>query len=189
MRGGPVKLESLEDLRELAQQFMAAHKSNDLDTQRQILGLIISDEQDCYQRKLKLLAELKTLGQEVRAARGEAERIARLVALFKFSAELRGIGYDELDDQETGKEATRAIFDATQQLKSIVPSGLAALTELLTDPSVCVRCYAAIHLLKVIPDKAISVLNEVEEVGRGTMAAVSAGFALRGYQREMARQP
>jgi hypothetical protein len=189
MRGVPLKLESFEDLHELAQRFTAARQNNDVDTQREILRLIISDEQECYQRKLKFLAELKTLGQEVRAAKGEAELIARLIELFRFSARLRGISYDELDDQETGKKATQATFDAAQQLKSIVPAGLVALTELLADPSVCVRCAAAIHVLKVIPDKAIPVLNEVEEAGRGTIAAVSAGFALRGYQREMARQP
>jgi hypothetical protein len=74
------------------------------------------------------------LTQEVRAAK-ETNREARLIALFKFSANLRAIGYDELADKETGGKATQATFDAAQKLKSIVPAGIAALTELFIDPS------------------------------------------------------
>lgn len=184
MRGGPFKLESLEDLHELAQRFLAANRDNDTETRREILHLIIENEQEAYRRKIQLLAELKTLKKEVRGAKSEADRVARLIALFKFSADLRAIGYDELADKETGDKATVTSFDTAQQLQAIGVAGIAALTELLTDPSIYVRCSAAIHLLRVIPEQAVPVLKSVREEGRGTGAAVSAGLALSNFERK-----
>jgi len=185
MRRGPLKIESLEALREIAQRFIKAHEDNDLETQRDILCGLIENEQEAYQRKLKLLAELKTLMQEARATKDIAERISRLVEAFRFSCDLRAIGYEELADQETGDKAQAGTFKLYDQLKAAGPEGHAALVKLLDDPSRDVRSSVAVLLLRQMPERAIPVIEEIERTERGSDASISAGFALRCYQREL----
>ena len=182
------KLDTLEDLHNLVQRFQAAEKDNDVETQQEIMKLLIRNEQEAYQRKLRLLAELKTLKQEARASEDETRRVKRLIALFKFCAELRRIGHDELADRETGDKATGAALKASEALKSIGPTGTSALAELLDDASVSVRCSAAIHLLRLFPDKAVPVLMKIEKEAIGTSVAVSAGFALSYHKWDLERE-
>lgn len=188
MRGGPINVESLAALQEVLQRFIQAHQRNDVETQRYILQQLIQREKDSYQRKLRLLAELKTLIQEARAGKDAGDRIARLIAAFKFAAELRAVGYQELDDKETGDTAQKAKFDLYNQLKSI-PEGRAELIKLLDDPNVNVRSSVAVLLLRQMPGRAIPVIEEIERTARGTDASFSAGFALRRYRSEIEPKP
>jgi hypothetical protein len=128
---------------------------------------LVKREQNAYEYKLKLLAELKTLLQETKAARGTKQRIARLITAFKFAAELRAIGCGDLDDQETGVKAQDAIFDLYDQLKAIAPEGMAALVELLDDPSVPVRASVSVLLLRQMPERAIPIIEEIERTWHG----------------------
>jgi hypothetical protein len=188
MRGGPIGIESLEDLHEIAQQFIQAHKDNDIEAQQGILRQLIENEQQVYQRKLRLLAELKTLKQEARAATSTSERVGRLVQAFKFSCNLRGIGYEELDDQETGHEAQRATFELYDQLKAVGPDGQSALVRLLDDPSRDVRASLAVLLLRQMPERAIPVIEEIRRTAPGSDASISAGFALNQYRWDNGQQ-
>ena len=77
----PIKIESLEALREMAQRFMATHQENDVATQREILRELIEDEQDCYQRKLRLLAELKTFMQAARLIMIRSEHLLKIISI------------------------------------------------------------------------------------------------------------
>lgn len=188
MRRGPLKIESLDALREIAQRFLKAHEDNDLETQRDILRGLIENEQEAYQRKLMLLAELKTLMQEARATKDIDQRISRLAEAFRFSCDLRAIGYEELADQETGDKAQAATFKLYDQLKAAGPEGHAALIKLLDDPSRDVRSSVAVLLLRQIPERAIPVIEEIERTAPGTDASISAGFALSCYRWELERE-
>jgi hypothetical protein len=184
----PIKIESLEALREMAQRFMATHQENDVATQREILRELIEDEQDCYQRKLRLLAELKTFMQAARTADGTQERVGRLIEAFRFSCNLRAIGYEELADQDTGNKAQEATFSLYDQLKAIIPDGATALVKLLEDPSPNVRSSIAVLLLREMPERAIPVIEEIERTSPASDASISAGFALSRYRSKMERQ-
>jgi hypothetical protein len=184
MSGGPINVGSLEALQGVLQRFIKAHQGNDIETQRDILQRLVEREQTAYQRKLKLLAELKTVIQETRAAQGTEERVTRLIAAFRFSCDLRAIGYEQLDDKETGDTAQDATSDLYHQLKAIIPEGPTALIDLLDDPSPNVRSSAAALLLDTIPDRATQVIEELQQTACGTDASISARFALRMYRAE-----
>jgi HEAT repeat protein len=188
MRGGPIKVDSLEELQEIAQRFIKAHEHNDIETQHEILRQLIENEQEAYQRKLRLLAELKTLMQEARAVKGTPEHIPRLVSALRFCCDLRAIGYEELADQETGDKAQEATFKLYDQLNATGPEGHAALVKLLDDPSRDVRSSVAVLLLRELPERAIPVIEEIERTAPASDASISAGFALSSYRWELERE-
>jgi len=188
MNDRPISVESLETLQGVLQRFIKAYQDNDVETQRNILRQLVEREQASYQRKLKLLAELKTIIHETRAARGIEERVMRLIAAFKFSCDLRAIGYEQLDDKETGDAAQGATSDLYDQLKAIIPEGPAAVIDLLDDPSPNVRSSAAALLLDTIPERATQVIEELQRTARGTDASISARFALRMFRAEAERR-
>src|SRR5215470_8266112 len=110
---------SLQATHAALEQLLKAHEEGDDATVRHILWEFIEREQIDYQRKLKYMAEMKTLKQEVRAARGTAERVTRLVALFRFAAPLMQIGFYDLCDKETEETAVRTTHDTAEALKAI----------------------------------------------------------------------
>ena len=184
MRGGPIKFDTLGELRALIQRYLEAHDNNDVETQRAVLGALIEDEREAYKRKLELLAKLKILMERTRTAGQTRQRVSHLIEAFKFAANLRSIGYDELDDKETGDKATDAGIETAKALKAINPKGLSALVGLLDDLSVSVRGFAAVQLLDDIPERAIPVIQEVEETARGSAAGFAAHFGLLQYRSE-----
>lgn len=188
MKNKPIDISSLQGMHETIQRLIKAQEEKDFKTQRDILTQLIKYEQDDYQRKLRLLTELKTLTQEADAAKDTEERIRRLIAVFRFSADLREIGYDDLDDKETGDRATDTAIEVCRELKAAVPDGLAALVDLLNDDSINVRSFAAVQLLREVPERAIPVIEEVQRVAPGSDASFSAGFALRRYRSAMERK-
>jgi len=178
MRGRRFNVESLEELQQIAQRFIEAHKDNDVETQRSILRQLAEDEQSIYEEKQRLLAELKTLRQEARIGGSPEERVARLIALFKFSANLKADGHDELDDEETTDTATQVTYDAFEELKSIGPEGLNAVVSLLDDPNPNIRCSAGIMLLPDMPERAVPVLEKLRDEP-GASATQACGRSLR----------
>ena len=188
MRRGPINIESLEGLREIIQRFLKAHEDNDVETQRDILREFIKNAQDGHERKHELLGRLNGVMQQVDAVTSVEERISCLAVAFRFAADLRSIGYEELDDQETGDKATDAAIEAAQKLKAIYPEGSEALVGLLNDPNVSIRGFAAVQLLDEMPKQAIPVIEEIQRTARGTDAALAAGFALSMYRSEIERK-
>jgi hypothetical protein len=179
---------SLKKTQAVLEQFLKAHEEGDVATQHHILMEFIEREQIDYQRKLKYLAELKTLKQEVRAARGTIDRVARLIALFRFAAPLMQIGFYDLCDKETEETAVRSTHDAGTELKAIGPEGMAALVELLRDPSIDVRGSACSLLLEDMPQRVIPVIEEIEREAPGSDANMRTQFSLLYYQTEATRQ-
>lgn len=180
-------IESLSGLHETLKQLIKAHDDGDLETERSILTAFVKREQAAYQRKLKLLAELKTLKQEARAAKEAQRKLARLVTLYKFAADLRAIGEDDLDDQETAKAANQVVHEVSTQLRTMIPEGAAALEALLDDASPNVRAYAGFSLIATLPAKVIPILEEIEHSAGVSSAWFIAHFALIKYRSEHPR--
>jgi hypothetical protein len=178
MQGRRFNVDSLEELQQIAQRFIAAHKDNDVETQRSILRQLVEDEQSIYEEKQRLLAELKTLRQEARIAGRPEERTARLITLFKFAADLKAVGHDELADEETTEAGEQVTKDTFQELKSIGPQGLNAVVNLLDDPNPNIRCSAGLLLMPEMPERAVPVLEELRDQHDASDAAIRALVAL-----------
>jgi hypothetical protein len=116
--------------------------------------------------------------QEVRAAKGSDDRIKRLLGAFRFAAQLKAIGSDELNDRETADNAVEVMRRVARELDEIPPGRRQHLATLLDDPGLAVRAAAAASLLPLIPEQAIPVLEDVHERARGTGPGFTAFWAL-----------
>jgi hypothetical protein len=184
-----IDLKSLHGLNETLKQLLKAHDEGDIETQRSILTAFVKHEQTTYQRKVRLLAELKTLTQEARAARAPKDKISRLVTLYRFAADIRAIGKDELDDQETYLTANRVVQKVSAQFRALGAGGAAAFEGLLDDPSPNVRACAGFSLVAALPEKTIPILEAIERFPGLSCASFTAHFALAKYRSETRKSP
>jgi hypothetical protein len=182
-----IDLKSLHGLSETLKRLIKAHDEGDVETQRSILTEFAKHEQATYQRKLRLLAELKTLKQEVRAARTPEDKISRLVTLYKFAADVRGIGKDRLDDQETYLTANSVVREVSAQFRALGTHGMATFESLLDDPSPNVRACAGFSLVAALPEKTIPILEAIEQSPGLSCASFTAHFALAKYRSEIGK--
>jgi hypothetical protein len=61
--------------------------------------------------------------------------------------------------------------------------GRKALKPLLDDPNPAIRVLAARHLLKIVPETALAVLQDVRRFYRGVEAGMSAARIIWAYER------
>jgi hypothetical protein len=106
--------------------------------------------------------------------------IPQLVEQFKAGAILyhQGLEDEKLAVQKRGQ---KNVFSAIQSLDAIGPEGRNNLIPLLEDPDPGVRVYAAGTLVKVIPERALAVLKEIDDFGT-TRAHMTAYHMLRSHR-------
>ncbi|HEY1799008.1 MAG TPA: hypothetical protein VGG57_23040 [Stellaceae bacterium] len=163
-------------------RLIKAHNEGDLETQRSILRGFVKHEQASYERKVQLLGESKTMKQEMRTVKGPRKRLAHLVALYKFAADVRAIGKDEIDDRETYLTANRMLQQIYPEFTAFGPEGAAAFESPLDDTSPNARACAGFNLIATLPEKAIPVLEEIKRSPGLTCAWLDADFALAKYR-------
>jgi hypothetical protein len=132
--------------------------------------------------KAKGLAALKALLKPAGIATNQ-DGVASLVGGFRFGARLAHALHDELLDT-TGETKVVCLMDAiVHQLGGIDP-GRAVLLPLLADPDAGVRAYAGAYLIKLIPDRVIPILHDIEEKEDANSAHFTAYWALLIWERE-----
>lgn len=173
----------------------------------QALGGLKPDAVDDLEGMRRLMARLSELDREQKAIQAaqtaaltglvddqpranpgaEAERIARLVRAFEFTAELGRIAGDVICDTDIKNQWTDqrsrivAILDAVDpQRQHLVP--------LLEHPLPDVRACAAAYLMKVMPERALSVLRAIHDSYRGFNAGWTAFFVLNMHDVEQAKK-
>ena len=132
--------------------------------------------------KAKGLAALKALLKGGNTAT-QQERVASLVRGIRFGARLSHTLHDELGDTIGENQVVDLMHEAVHQLDRLDP-GRNALLPLLGDPDAGVRAYAGAYLIKLMPDRAIAVLRDVEEKEDANSAHFTAYFALMMWEHE-----
>lgn len=132
--------------------------------------------------KAKGLAALKALLKGGNTAT-EQDRVTSLVGGLRFSARLSHTLHDELGDTTGETKVVGLMHDIVHQLDALDP-GRVALLPLLGDPDAGVRAYAGAYLIRLMPDRAIPVLREVEEKEDANSAHFTAYFARMIWERE-----
>ncbi|HLZ65461.1 MAG TPA: HEAT repeat domain-containing protein [Aliidongia sp.] len=94
----------------------------------------------------------------------DEKSIHQLVEQFKAGAILyhQGLEDEKLAVQRRGQ---KAVLSAIQELDAFGPEGRNNLIPLLDHPDPGVRVYAAGTLVKVIPERALAVLKEIDDFG------------------------
>ncbi len=111
------------------------------------------------------------------------DRVVSLVGGFRFGARLAHTLHDELLDTTGEAKVVDLMDEIVHQLDELDP-GRAALLPLLGDPDAGVRAYAGAYLIKLMPDRAIPVLRDIEEKEDANSAHFTAYFALMFWERE-----
>jgi hypothetical protein len=107
--------------------------------------------------------------------------IRYLIEQFKRAAIVVDFGYID-EDHAMQRAGIRSARQAIMVLDTCGPDARQALVPLLEDPNPAIRVYAAGFLLKVMPERALPVLKEIDEhcMERTTMTAFR---ILRRYER------
>lgn len=110
------------------------------------------------------------------------ERAASLIQGFEFAAKLACTLHDELLDVAGETEVLRLMTAIDGKLASI-GSGRMALTVLLDHPDARVRALAG-ELLRLMPDRVLPILRDIEEKEHGNSAHFTAYNAILYWQHE-----
>jgi hypothetical protein len=111
------------------------------------------------------------------------ERIASLVRGFEFAAKLADTLHDELLDTDGGNKVTALMNNIAGTLDGI-GAGRVSLAILLYSPDARVRASAGAYLIKLMPDRVVPILREIEEGEGGSSAGFHANWALLRWEQE-----
>jgi hypothetical protein len=143
-------------------------------------GVALSRELDeLKSRGLKALTKLL----EDHDSLPQDRQTAALLAGFKFGARLADVLHDELLDTDGETKVVRLMRAIVNALDEIDPARL-ALATLLHDPGAGVRAFAGAYLIKLMPERVIPILREIEEKEKANSAHFSASWTLLRWERE-----
>jgi hypothetical protein len=104
-----------------------------------------------------------------------------LVERFRQSAKVADFGYQQ-EDHAIQLAGLRAVERAAKQLDMLCgPEGRLELVPLLDDPELSIAVFAAGYLLKLMPERALAVLNDIDQRGH-VEVRMTAGSILRRYE-------
>ncbi|QGM46570.1 hypothetical protein [Methylocystis heyeri] len=105
-----------------------------------------------------------------------------IIERFRQSAKVADFGYQQ-EDHAMQLAGLRAVDRAAKQLDLVCgPDGRLELVPLLDDPDLSVAVFAAGYLVKRMPERALAVLNDIEQRGH-VEVRMTAGSILRRYKK------
>jgi hypothetical protein len=110
------------------------------------------------------------------------ERAASLVRSFEFSARLADALHDEFSDVADGETKVVGLADTIVKALNGIKPGRSQLATLLDHPDPSVQSLAGAYLIDLMPERVISVLQEVRENRRGRSAGMRALVTLMGWK-------
>jgi hypothetical protein len=113
----------------------------------------------------------------------EDERVATLVRGFALGSKLACALHDELLDVNGETEVLRLVKAIVDRMDTM-GSGRTALAVLLDHPDPRVRAHAGASLVRLMPDRVLPILREIEEKSDGDSADFTAHWAIMGWERE-----
>jgi hypothetical protein len=111
------------------------------------------------------------------------KNVASLVRGFEFAAKLADALHDELLDTDGENKVVHLMNEIANTLDGTA-SGRAGLAVLLDNANPGVRASAGAYLIRLMPDRVLPILREIEDAERGTSAGFNAHSAIIRWQRE-----
>jgi hypothetical protein len=111
------------------------------------------------------------------------ERAVSLIRGFAFAAKLAATLHDEFSDVE-GETKIAHLMQATVQELDAIGSGRAVLAVLLDDPEPTVQASAGARLIKLMPERVIPILRDIEQNEHANSAHFTAYWTLLRWDRE-----
>jgi len=177
LKGGPLDPRMLARY-DLFAEFRAAMERKDEAAQREVAGRLKRNAREIDAAKKDALAAIATGIDDANAATDPDERTAKLLKAFALSAKTKFWAYDGMADNEVAKEALIQTHKILAALDGLPPGRRSALTALLDDPDVGVRCTAAIHLQKIMPERVNPILRQIDKEESPSSVGIAAMWAL-----------
>ena len=111
------------------------------------------------------------------------KRVASLVQGFEFAARLADTLHDELLDTD-GEGKVVQLMNGIAKTLDGMGSGRTALAILLDSPNPGVRAAAGAYLVRLMPDRVLPILHEIEANEGGSSAGFNAHWAIVRWERE-----
>ena len=154
--------------------------SNDRSAQTAALQRALAIDQKIEQIKTKGLVSLAAVLKGNEAS--PQDRVTSLVSGIRFGARLSHTLHDELLDTTGENQVVSLMHDIVHELDAIDP-GRTALVPLLDDPDPGVRAYAGAYLIKLMPDRVVPILRDIEEKEDANSAHFTALWARVIWER------
>jgi hypothetical protein len=177
LAGGPLDPRMLARY-DLFAEFRTAMERKDQAAQLEIAGRLKRNAQEIDAAKKEALAAIATAIDDANATTDPDERTTKLLKAFALSAKTTYWAFDAMTDNETGKEAMIQTHKILAALDAIPPGRRSALTTLLDDPDVNIRCVAAIHLQKIMPERVNPILRQIDQEESPSSVGLAAMWAL-----------
>lgn len=159
--------------------------SNDRPAQVAALRRGLAIDKEINQITTKGLASLSALLKGAAGAPVQ-DRAASFVNGIRFGARLAHTLHDELGDTTAETKVVGLMHDIVDQLDEFDPARI-SLLPLLTDPDAGVRAYAGAYLIKLMPDRVIPILRDIEEKENANSAHFTAFWAREMWERARAQ--
>jgi hypothetical protein len=175
----------MQEVEQLGGKFIEPGAAGDLDAVRPIIVRMAEIERDLKAIQSSQMATLTGLIDDRPRGDpgGEAERIARLLRAFEFSARLKKIASDVICDSDIQDQWVDQSNKIVTVLDAVDP-GRQHLIGLLDHPIPDVRASAGAYVMEVAPERALPVLRAVYESERGFSAGWTAFWPLEMYDVE-----
>lgn len=127
---------------------------------------------------------LASLAALLKGASADAaqDRVVSLLNGVRFGARLADTLHDALGDTKGETKVVSSMDEIVGQLEAIDP-GKAAFIPLLDDPDPGVRAHAGAYLIKLMPDRVIPILRDIEEKEDANSAHFTALWARVIWER------
>jgi hypothetical protein len=111
------------------------------------------------------------------------ERVASLIQGFAFAAKLAAVLHDEFSDVDCGAKIAHLMQGIVHALDAI-GSGRAVLAVLLDNSEPSVRASTGAYLIKLMPERVIPILHDIEQNEHANSAHFTAYWTLLRWERE-----
>ena len=163
---------------DLFNELRAAMKRKDKAAQLEIARKLKLNGQEIIAEKARAAAAIAAAFEDAKATADPDERTAKLLKAFELSVKTKYWAYQALGDIDAGNAAAEQTFAIVAALDAIPPGRRAALDVFLDSSDVGVRCVAASRLKKIMPDRAIPILRQIDKEEGGSSVGFTAMQAL-----------
>lgn len=112
-------------------------------------------------------------------------RVKTLLKAYEFCARRRDVAKDVLGDVNTYNKITKQMIALAKEFEEIKPDWKLLLVPFLDHTNAAVRASAAEDLVKLMPERALPVLRQLEEEHRGTSAGMIAYWAIAMHEHPL----
>jgi hypothetical protein len=169
----------------LIEELQAAHARNDHKTMLEIGQKLAANDKAFDQARENRRALMRKTVAQAKAIADTEKRVNGLLAAFEFCVKTACAADEESRDIETYNFGVKQLGVISDELGATPPDRFAELAQLLDNPDIRVRAFAAVWLRHTMPERILPILKEINKTeGFGTPAGTQVHIAISELEME-----